>query len=370
MAFSSGVFSLVSGNPVVTGTTISSTWANNTLSDVATNGLSICVLKDGSQTITADLPMATHKLTGLSAGAANGDSIRYEQTLTGLATAKGDLLLATAAHTVARQGVGSNAQALLADSSQTNGVLYALSGAIPLTAVAGTNTITATVAPIPSAYATGQSYYFIPANTNTGATTLNPSAMGAKNVFAFGAACLGGELVAGVPALVFYDGTQFNLLNSQLISTTGTAVATTSGTTADFTGIPANVRRITVNLNGVSTNGVSALLVQIGPSAGIVSTGYVSGCTNISAYGSSTAGFVITRAVGAADAISGIVTLSLESAANNTWTGSSLLNLSSSAAIHMGAGVISLAGALSKIRLTSVSADTFDAGEVNIQYGF
>jgi hypothetical protein len=33
---SSGTFSLVSGNPVVTGTTISTTWANNTLSDIAT----------------------------------------------------------------------------------------------------------------------------------------------------------------------------------------------------------------------------------------------------------------------------------------------------------------------------------------------
>ena len=37
MAFSNGTYSLYStGNPVVTGTTISSTWANNTLSDIAT----------------------------------------------------------------------------------------------------------------------------------------------------------------------------------------------------------------------------------------------------------------------------------------------------------------------------------------------
>lgn len=81
MAFTSGVFSLVSGNPVVTGTTISSTWANNTLTDIATNGLSICVLKDGSQIITANIPMATHKLTGLAAGSVTGDSVRYEQVL-------------------------------------------------------------------------------------------------------------------------------------------------------------------------------------------------------------------------------------------------------------------------------------------------
>lgn len=79
MAFSSGTFSLYTpGNPVVTGTTIQSSWANNTLNDIAT-GLTTCVLKDGTQTITANLPMAGFKLTGLGAGSADGNSIRYEQ---------------------------------------------------------------------------------------------------------------------------------------------------------------------------------------------------------------------------------------------------------------------------------------------------
>lgn len=79
MPFSSGSFSLYTpGNPVTTGTTIASSWANNTLNDIAT-GLSTCVLKDGTQTITANLPMAGFKLTGLGAGSAAGDSLRYEQ---------------------------------------------------------------------------------------------------------------------------------------------------------------------------------------------------------------------------------------------------------------------------------------------------
>ena len=58
MAFSSGVFSLVAGNPVVTGTVISSTTNNNTLTDIA-NGLSTCLLKDGTQTATAAIPFIT-----------------------------------------------------------------------------------------------------------------------------------------------------------------------------------------------------------------------------------------------------------------------------------------------------------------------
>lgn len=58
MSFSSGVFSLAAGNPVVTGTTISSTVENNTQSDIAT-GLSTCLLKDGTQVATAAIPFVT-----------------------------------------------------------------------------------------------------------------------------------------------------------------------------------------------------------------------------------------------------------------------------------------------------------------------
>lgn len=82
MAFSSGTFSLYTpGNPVVTGTTIQSSWANNTLSDIAT-GLTTCLLKDGTQTVTANIPMSGFKLTGLGAAASAGDALRYEQLFT------------------------------------------------------------------------------------------------------------------------------------------------------------------------------------------------------------------------------------------------------------------------------------------------
>lgn len=75
----SGTFTLYSpGNPVVTGTTISSTWANSTLTDLAT-GLSTALTKDGQTTPTANIPMGGYKLTGLAAGSASGDSVRYGQ---------------------------------------------------------------------------------------------------------------------------------------------------------------------------------------------------------------------------------------------------------------------------------------------------
>lgn len=88
-----------------------------------------------------------------------------------------------------------------------------------LTGTAGTNTITATGPANYTLAATHPPVWFIPANTNTGATTLaiTPSggaALTAKNVFSGGAACVGGEIVANVPCAVVYDGTQYNILGT------------------------------------------------------------------------------------------------------------------------------------------------------------
>jgi len=82
MPFSGGVWTAPanSWNPAVTGTAINATdWAAQ-LADLAT-ALTTCVLKDGSQTITANLPMGGYKLTGLAVGSTNGDSVRYEQVM-------------------------------------------------------------------------------------------------------------------------------------------------------------------------------------------------------------------------------------------------------------------------------------------------
>lgn len=74
----SGTYTLPAGNPVTTGTTISSATTNNTNSDIAT-ALTNCITRDGQSTPSANLPMNSHKLTGLAAGTSNGDSVRYEQ---------------------------------------------------------------------------------------------------------------------------------------------------------------------------------------------------------------------------------------------------------------------------------------------------
>lgn len=79
MAFNgSGVFTLAAGNPVVTGTTISSTWANTTLSDIAT-GLSTTITKDGQTTPTANISMGGFKITNVGTATVSTDGVPLGQ---------------------------------------------------------------------------------------------------------------------------------------------------------------------------------------------------------------------------------------------------------------------------------------------------
>jgi len=79
----SGTFNLVAGNPVVTGTTISSTWANSTLSDIA-NGLTQSVAADGQTPITGALQMGSNKITALANGTVSTDAINLGQLTTAI----------------------------------------------------------------------------------------------------------------------------------------------------------------------------------------------------------------------------------------------------------------------------------------------
>ena len=61
----SGTYSLPAGNPVVTGTTISSTWANNTLNDIAT-ALTGSVAADGQTTMSGNLNMGNNEIQNVT----------------------------------------------------------------------------------------------------------------------------------------------------------------------------------------------------------------------------------------------------------------------------------------------------------------
>jgi hypothetical protein len=74
----SGTYTLPAGNPVVTGTTISSTWANNTLTDIAT-ALTGSLSADGQTTATGALQMGSNKITGLANGTVSTDAATVAQ---------------------------------------------------------------------------------------------------------------------------------------------------------------------------------------------------------------------------------------------------------------------------------------------------
>jgi len=148
----------------------------------------------------------------------------------------------------------------------------------------------------------------------------------------------------------------------------GTSQASTSGTSIDFTGIPSWVKRITVMFNGVSTNGSSGTLVQIGAGS-IVTSGYTSvsvsaTSTNTVTSFSTTNGFVIQSGSASENIIGRMVITNIS---GNVWISDHLFNRSGWSVT--GAGNLSLSGSLDRVRITSFNGtDTFDAGSINILY--
>ena len=149
--------------------------------------------------------------------------------------------------------------------------------------------------------------------------------------------------------------------------TAGTAVASTSGTSIDFTSIPSWVKRITVMFNGVSTNGTSLLQVQIGDGS-VNTTGYTCAYSTGPAGSVATSGFVVTYTNTASLTRTGQVVLTLQT--GNTWVETGVLSdMSNTVVATSSGGAKTLSGTLDRIRITTVNGtDTFDAGSINILY--
>ena len=154
------------------------------------------------------------------------------------------------------------------------------------------------------------------------------------------------------------------------VITRGTAVATTSGTTVDFTSIPSTVKRITVMLSGVSTNGTSPVILQLGDSGGFEITDYLGSAAEVRATPDLdlfTTGFGLLQSPAAADLFYGIATIT--NLSGNVWVYSFTGGSSTIANNYIGGGSKTLSATLDRIRLTTVGGvNTFDAGSINIMY--
>ena len=125
----SGTYTLPAGNPVVTGTTIASTWANNTLTDLAT-AMTGSLASDGQTTATGNLKMGNNRITGLANGTLSTDAVALGQLGT-IATQNANNVAITGG-TV--NGTTTTGLSVLGSTSGTISVVA--------TAIAGTNTIT------------------------------------------------------------------------------------------------------------------------------------------------------------------------------------------------------------------------------------
>lgn len=132
-----------------------------------------------------------------------------------------------------------------------------------------------------------------------------------------------------------------------------TAIATTSGSTHDFTDIPSWANKINIVFAGVVAN--QEILIRVGVSTGFIETGYTSSSFSSGSNTASTAGFRLRTSTA-----NGVMTLVRVS--GNTWASTHAIQDCA------GGGSISLAAALDRVRITAVSSGTFSAGSVNILY--
>ena len=148
--------------------------------------------------------------------------------------------------------------------------------------------------------------------------------------------------------------------------TLATAQNSTSGTSIDFTSIPSWVKRVTVMFQGVSGNGASHNLLQLGTSSGVTTSGYISSYGYFGSTFSTTIGFgVYAGASGEAVHGNAIIT----NISGNNWVMSYSGAVSNGALMAVGGGSIALGATLDRIRLTHINGtDTFDAGSINILY--
>jgi len=148
--------------------------------------------------------------------------------------------------------------------------------------------------------------------------------------------------------------------------TSATAVASTSGTAIDFTGIPSWVKQITVMLSGVSGSGTSNFMIQLGDSGGVETTSYTGSVNREANILGFSNGFILM--FNNLAATTNTIQVVISNVNENNWV-CSFVSARSDNAVSYGAGAKTLSDVLTQVRITTVNGtDTFDAGTINIMY--
>lgn len=330
-----------------------------------------------ANTITADVTAATYTdeqaqdavATALAAGSHTGISFTYNDTA--------NTLSAAVSVTQYTDEMAQDATATALANGTHSGISFAYNDA--------GNAISATVTQVGVNVQEGGAAVATPATTlNFDATNFNvTTSAGIATISASAAAAGGVDVQEGAVTKVSaattlnFDANKFDVTDVSGVATITTTSAgitretvkdSSSGTSIDFTGIPANAKQISILMKDVSTNGTSIVIVQVGTSSGFVTTGYL-GSTSASGLTSAivTNGFGTSAHISAAHVRHG--SANIFNITGNDWVFSSVIANSSNASVGYGGGSVSLTGTLDRIRITTVNGtDAFDAGSINIFY--
>lgn len=391
----SGNFTLPSA-PFVAGTTAVAADVNANFSDIAT-ALTARVTRNGSGSMSGNLAMGTNKVTGLGAGTARTDAAQVAQLQDGGAiwggTAGGtaDALTLTLSPAITAYAAGQVFR-FVSSAANTGAATINVNSVGAKNIRKGTGATALDAGDIPNGALIEVTYdgtQFVLTNaarTEAQARDAIGAAPLAAPAFTGDGSIAGGFTVSGAGGLSVVNGASVGTTlavtgvatftarpvhaGTGLGVNRGTAQATTSGTSIDFTSIPANVRRLVIVFSGVSTSGTDNVLVRLGTSGGLETTGYVStsaalpnGLTASTA--SSTVGFNLRGGAGT-DVRAG--TLTLYNLSGDIWVAAWTV-ATATTNITVGAGTIELPDTLDRVSITtSGGTDTFDAGTINITW--
>jgi hypothetical protein len=261
-----------------------------------------------------------------------------------------------------------------APTSDLDGTSLAGGGTGTVTSVGlsgGTTGITASGSPVTTSGTITLGGTLAVANGGTGQTSYTDGQLLIGNTSTGGLSKA--TLTAGSNVTITNAGGAITVAASSGGITLGTPQNSTSGTAIDFTGIPSGTKRIIVSFQGVSTTGSNRVMVQLGTSSGVETTGYNGASSYFSVSTLNTinisSGFEVNGG-GNADARNGVFTITLLNQSSNLWACSAVLgNQGGNTTTFLIGGSKSLASTIDRVRVTSVGAtDTFDAGSINIQY--
>ena len=384
-------------------TVISETSVNTEMTQIA-SALTASIAKDGQTVPTANLPMGgSYRHTGVSNGAARTDYAALGQlqdsaplflgTSSGTNTVTASATPAIAAYAAGQtfrfKAGGTNTGAVTLNLNSLGAKAVQKRGAALVAGdITANNVVTvvydgtqfqmtspAAAAVIPSASTTvaGIVELATTAETTTGTDALRavtPDGLHDMTSLAGAAWFLDEDTLSSdsnvkVPSQqsvkAYVDASGFTLPSPQ---------ATTSGTSIDFTSIPAGTKVITINFNGVSTNGSSDTIIQIGDSGGVETSGYTGANVDSTQSGGvdMSAGFILDNLQAAGTAHYGSVVLTLLNSSTFIWAMTS--TIAHGSYLTFSAGGKTLSAELDRVRLTTENgSDTFDAGSVNILYG-